>query len=52
MIGAPLVTSNPVVRERAVDENGLVHAPTGPGMALPPGLDYPAALERYVEAAA
>jgi len=47
-----LVTSNPVVRERAVDANGLVHAPTGPGIALPAGLDYPAALAPYVEAAA
>jgi L-alanine-DL-glutamate epimerase-like enolase superfamily enzyme len=44
-----LVTSNPVVRERAVDKDGLVHAPTGPGIALPPGLDYPAALRPYVQ---
>jgi len=47
-----LVTSNPVVRERAVDQDGLVHAPTGPGIALPPGLDYPSALRPYVEGAA
>ncbi|HTJ69917.1 MAG TPA: enolase C-terminal domain-like protein [Actinospica sp.] len=47
-----LVTSNPVLRERAVDEHGLVHAPSGPGIALPTGLDYPAALAPYVEAAA
>jgi L-alanine-DL-glutamate epimerase-like enolase superfamily enzyme len=47
-----LVTSNPVVRERAVDEHGLVHAPTGPGIALPLGLEYPTALTPYVEAAA
>ncbi|MEY9856089.1 L-alanine-DL-glutamate epimerase-like enolase superfamily enzyme [Catenulispora sp. GAS73] len=47
-----LVTSNPVVRERAVDQDGLVHAPTGPGIALPPGLDYPSALLPYVEGAA
>ncbi|WP_194921958.1 enolase C-terminal domain-like protein [Catenulispora rubra] len=46
-----LVTSNPVVRERAVDRDGLVHAPTGPGIALPPGLDYPSALLPYVEGA-
>lgn len=47
-----LVTSNPVRRERAVDADGLVHAPTGPGIALPSGLDYPPALHSYVEAAA
>jgi L-alanine-DL-glutamate epimerase-like enolase superfamily enzyme len=47
-----LVTSNPVVRERAVDENGLVHAPAGPGIALPAGLDYPLALQPYVQEAA
>ena len=46
-----LVTSNPVTRERAVDERGLVHAPTAPGIALPPGLDYPAALNPYIEGA-
>jgi L-alanine-DL-glutamate epimerase-like enolase superfamily enzyme len=44
-----LVTSIPVRRERHVDANGLVHAPTGPGIALPPGLDYPATLAPYVE---
>jgi L-alanine-DL-glutamate epimerase-like enolase superfamily enzyme len=43
-----LVTANPVRREPAVDENGLVHAPTGPGIALPPGLDYPSELSPYV----
>jgi L-alanine-DL-glutamate epimerase-like enolase superfamily enzyme len=43
------VTSNPVKRERWVDDNGLVHAPTGPGIALPAGLDYPKALLPYVE---
>jgi L-alanine-DL-glutamate epimerase-like enolase superfamily enzyme len=44
-----LVTSVAVKRERYVDANGLVHAPTGPGIALPLGLDYPAALAPYVE---
>jgi L-alanine-DL-glutamate epimerase-like enolase superfamily enzyme len=44
-----LVTSNPVARERAVDENGLVHAPSEPGIALPAGLDYPHALHPYVQ---
>jgi L-alanine-DL-glutamate epimerase-like enolase superfamily enzyme len=47
-----VVTSNPVVRERAVDENGLMHAPAGPGIALPAGLDYPSALHPYVQEAA
>jgi L-alanine-DL-glutamate epimerase-like enolase superfamily enzyme len=46
------VTSNPVVREKAVDENGLMHAPAGPGIALPAGLDYPPALRPYVQEAA
>ena len=44
-----LVTSVAVQRERCVDANGLVHAPTGPGIALPPGLDYPPALAPYIE---
>jgi L-alanine-DL-glutamate epimerase-like enolase superfamily enzyme len=44
-----LVTSIPARRERCVDENGLVHAPAGPGIALPAGLDYPATLTPYVE---
>ena len=30
-----LVTSNPVVRESRVGPDGLVHAPTAPGIALP-----------------
>jgi len=30
-----LVTSNPVVREERVGADGLVHAPTAPGIALP-----------------
>jgi L-alanine-DL-glutamate epimerase-like enolase superfamily enzyme len=44
-----LVTSSTVTRERHVDAQGLVHAPTEPGIALPLGLDYPAALEPYVQ---
>lgn len=47
-----LVTSTHVVRERYVDEQGLVHAPTEPGIALPLGLDYPAALHPYIGEAA
>ncbi len=31
------------------DAEGFVHAPSGPDIALPAGLDYPAALEPYVE---
>ena len=30
-----LVTSNPVTREARVGPDGLVHAPTEPGIALP-----------------
>lgn len=44
-----LVTSNPVRRESGVDSAGLVHAPAGPGVTLPAGFDYPAALEPYVD---
>ena len=44
-----LVTSVRVVREPAVDANGLVHAPPDPGIALPGGLDYPSALQPYVQ---
>ncbi|MFC9561617.1 enolase C-terminal domain-like protein [Agromyces sp. NPDC056965] len=46
-----LVTSNPVRREAAVDENGMVHAPTEPGIALPAGLDYPAPVAAFARAA-
>jgi hypothetical protein len=38
-----------VKREKAVDGSGLVHAPSGPGIALPAGLDYPPALRPYVQ---
>ncbi|SDO84600.1 enolase C-terminal domain-like protein [Actinacidiphila guanduensis] len=44
-----LVTATTVVRERHVDDRGLVRAPTGPGIALPLDFGYPAALERFVE---
>ncbi len=44
-----LVTSNPVRRESGIDASGLVHAPAGPGVALPAGLDYPEALRQYVD---
>lgn len=44
-----LISANPVVRESGVDANGMVQAPTGPGVALPAGLDYPSALEPYVD---
>ncbi|PJJ62005.1 enolase C-terminal domain-like protein [Compostimonas suwonensis] len=46
-----LVTSSTVVRERHVDAAGLVHAPTGPGIALPADLDYGPELQRFVEVA-
>lgn len=36
-----LVTTNPVVREACVDQNGMVQAPTGPGVGLPAHLEYP-----------
>ena len=44
-----LITANPVRPKAEVDAEGFVHAPTGPGVALPAGLDYPATLEPYVE---
>ncbi|ERK73501.1 enolase C-terminal domain-like protein [Leifsonia aquatica] len=47
-----LVTATTVVREKYVDENGLLHAPTEPGIALPAGLDYPAALHPFIGTAA
>jgi L-alanine-DL-glutamate epimerase-like enolase superfamily enzyme len=42
-----LVTSNPARREAAVGPDGLLRAPTGPGIALPSGLDYPAAVAGF-----
>ncbi|WP_285567681.1 enolase C-terminal domain-like protein [Streptomyces sp. RTGN2] len=44
-----LVTSAHVVRERHVDADGLVHAPTAPGISLPLGLGYGKTLEPFVE---
>jgi L-alanine-DL-glutamate epimerase-like enolase superfamily enzyme len=44
-----LVTSTTVVRERHVDEQGMVHAPTGPGIALSLDFGYSPALQRFVE---
>lgn len=46
-----LVTSNPVSRESAVDAAGLLHAPSGPGIGLPRGLDYEKELQSFVETA-
>lgn len=36
-----LVTSNPVVREACVNENGMIEAPRELGVGLPLGIDYP-----------
>jgi L-alanine-DL-glutamate epimerase-like enolase superfamily enzyme len=47
-----LVTSTTVTKKPEIDLDGFVHAPTGPGIALPAGLDYPPALWPYVEGAA
>jgi L-alanine-DL-glutamate epimerase-like enolase superfamily enzyme len=44
-----LITDNQVPKKPEIDSEGFVHAPTGPGMGLPAGLDYPAALRPYVE---
>ncbi|WP_327744552.1 racemase [Streptomyces europaeiscabiei] len=44
-----LVMGNPISRESGIDAHGLVHAPTGPGVALPAGLDYPPALLGFVD---
>jgi L-alanine-DL-glutamate epimerase-like enolase superfamily enzyme len=43
-----LVTTNPVQREFGVDGNGMVKAPTAPGVGLPVGPEYPKELESYV----
>jgi len=47
-----LITSNPVPKKPEVDAQGYVHAPIGPGIALPAGLDYPDALLPYVDLSA
>ncbi|MFI1704971.1 enolase C-terminal domain-like protein [Streptomyces griseoruber] len=44
-----LVMGNPISRESGIDAHGLVHAPTGPGVALPAGLDYPPILQGFVD---
>jgi L-alanine-DL-glutamate epimerase-like enolase superfamily enzyme len=44
-----LVTATTVVRERHVDEDGLVHAPTGPGIALPLDYGYGPELQQFIE---
>jgi L-alanine-DL-glutamate epimerase-like enolase superfamily enzyme len=46
-----LVTARSVVRERHVDARGLVHAPTGPGIALPLDFEYGRELQQFVEGA-
>ncbi|MGY0063833.1 enolase C-terminal domain-like protein [Streptomyces sp. LZ34] len=45
-----LVIGNPISRESGIDADGIVHAPTGHGVALPAGLEYPAVLQPYVDA--
>jgi len=44
-----LVMGNPISRESGIDAQGIVHAPTGPGVSLPAGLDYPGILEPFVD---
>jgi L-alanine-DL-glutamate epimerase-like enolase superfamily enzyme len=44
-----LITRTDVRKKPEIDSEGFVNAPTGPGIALPAGLDYPAALRPYVE---
>ncbi len=46
-----LVHSSTVTRESVVDADGLVHAPTEPGIALPAGLEYPEAVRHLARAA-
>src|SRR3954462_3777726 len=43
-----LVTSTAVPPDPFVDPHGLVHAPRDPGIGLPPGPEYPSALEHLV----
>ncbi|HWT25399.1 MAG TPA: enolase C-terminal domain-like protein [Solirubrobacteraceae bacterium] len=45
-----LVTATTVTPDPFVDEQGLVHAPRGPGIGLPAGPEYPPALEHLVAA--
>ncbi len=44
-----LVTATHVARGQYVDETGHVQAPTGPGIALQGGLEYPASLQSFAE---
>ena len=43
-----LVWGNPVRREAGIDADGIVRAPQGVGIGLPPGPDYPAELREFV----
>jgi L-alanine-DL-glutamate epimerase-like enolase superfamily enzyme len=47
-----LVRSNPAKRESGVNDRGMLLAPTGPGVGLPVGPDYPMELKKYVQEAA
>jgi L-alanine-DL-glutamate epimerase-like enolase superfamily enzyme len=46
-----LVTHPGFERWDGVDTEGNLHAPVGPGVSLPRGLDYPAELQEYVNPA-
>jgi L-alanine-DL-glutamate epimerase-like enolase superfamily enzyme len=46
-----LVTSLPVQRASELTAEGVLKAPIGPGIGLPPELDYPATLSEYVSVA-
>jgi L-alanine-DL-glutamate epimerase-like enolase superfamily enzyme len=46
-----LVTASTVRRERHVDDQGLVHAPTEPGIALPIDFEYGKELQQFIEGA-
>jgi L-alanine-DL-glutamate epimerase-like enolase superfamily enzyme len=46
-----LVTARTVRRERHVDDQGLVHAPTEPGIALPLDFEYGKELQQFIEGA-
>src|SRR5208282_5071650 len=45
-----LVWGNPVRREHGIDKQGMVPAPTAPGVGLPAGPEYPEALMPFVVA--
>jgi L-alanine-DL-glutamate epimerase-like enolase superfamily enzyme len=45
-----LVRSNPVEREPGIDAHGMLHAPSGVGVGLPEGPDYPDDLQQYIHA--